>query len=108
MHLVLCPISAPDKRVHAEEGTSPVRTIRVRRVSTHVPFSQLYEIEFSSYGVEGKTLDRWVTRGPAGDLTPHVGGGRAWAVVREVNRQWELGERDWAVELEYDPQAPKT
>jgi hypothetical protein len=98
----------PDGHVRAEEGASPVRMIRIRRVSTHVPFSQLYEIELSSRGVGGTILDSWVTRGPAGDLTPHVGVGSAWALVREVNRQWELGERGWAVEFEYDPQASKS
>src|SRR6185369_9774036 len=97
----------PDKRVRVEEGASAVRTIRVRRVATHVPFSQLYEIVLSSRGVAGTTLDRWVTRGPAAELTPHVGGSRAWALVREANREWELGERDWAVEFEYEPQAGK-
>jgi len=41
-----------------------------------------------------------VTSTPRAVLEPLLGVGDAWSFVEEADRQWEAGNRDWAVEFE--------
>lgn len=77
--------------------------IRIRRIPSKFPLSRVYEVEISPHGwPEG--AQRHVTRSPNALLEPILGVGDAWSFVREADRQWANGKRDWAVEYEEDPQ----
>lgn len=71
--------------------------IRIRRVRQRVPIGRLYEVELSGEHSTGGTTHS-VTRGPVSLLEPIVGVGDAWSFVHEADRQWEHGNRGWAVE----------
>jgi hypothetical protein len=75
--------------------------IRIRRVRTRVPLSRLYEVELSQRGSPNRALH--VTRSPTSLLEATLGIGDAWSFVDEADRQWDAGNRGWAVEFEERP-----
>lgn len=73
--------------------------IRIRRVPSRFPWRREFEVEFQPRSFS-EPLWRQVTRTPVLVLEPLVGIGDAWPLVDEANRQWRLGNRGWAVEIE--------
>lgn len=81
--------------------------IRIRRVASGIPFSsripffRLYEVELIPNSRTGKAR-RFMTRSPISVLEPLLGIGDAWSFVNEANRQWDVGNRGWAVEYKQE------
>lgn len=73
--------------------------IRVRRRLSRLPFSRLYEVEIIPAG-RVDLSEKHLTRAPNRVLEPILGLADAWSFVREADRQWERGNREWAVEFE--------
>lgn len=73
--------------------------IRIRRVPTRVPFSRVYEVEIAPHGWP-ETAKCHRTKTPNAVLEPILGVGDAWSFVQEADRQWDAGNRGWAVEFE--------
>lgn len=73
--------------------------IRIRRVPSRLPFTRRYEVEVAPRDWPANAR-RQVTGTPRAVLEPLLGVGDAWSFVEEADRQWDAGNRDWAVEFE--------
>ena len=73
--------------------------IRIRRVTSKLPFSRRYEVELAPHGWP-ENAQRQMTSTPKAVLEPLLGVGDAWSFVEEADRQWAAGNRGWAVEFE--------
>ena len=76
--------------------------IRVRRAAAAVPWVRRYELQLlpkgsATTGAERLTLGRGAS---VRRLEVVVGVGDAWSFIGEADRQWEAGNRGWAVEFE--------
>jgi hypothetical protein len=61
-----------------------------------------YETELTPRASASPPVRR-ITRAPNALLEPVLGVGDAWSFVSEADRQWEAGNRGWAVEFEEGP-----
>lgn len=73
--------------------------IRIRRVSSKLTFARRYEVEVPPHGWP-ENARRQVTGTPKAVLEPLLGVGDAWSFVEEADRQWDAGNRGWAVGFE--------
>jgi hypothetical protein len=81
--------------------------IRIRRINnSRIPLLRKYEIELAPHGWPDMAR-RHITGAPNKILEPLLGIGDSWSFIHEADRQWERGNRDWAVEFEEDPNIRK-
>ena len=71
-------------------------------MSRRLPFGRVYEIEYAPLSDASAGWLR-TTRSPNASLEPLLGVGDAWSFVDEADRQWDQGNRGWAVEFEERP-----
>jgi hypothetical protein len=83
--------------VWGQDECDPV--IRIRRVPQRLPIGRLYEVELDPTG-EPERKTRRTTRGPLSVIQPVLGVRDAWSFIDEADRQWDAGQRGWAVEYE--------
>lgn len=89
--------------------SSAVAVIRIRRVRSTVPFLRRYEsiipflrryeVDLAPHG-SAKPSAHTLTGNPLAVLEPLLGVGDAWSFIKEADRQWAAGNRDWAVSYE--------
>jgi hypothetical protein len=75
--------------------------IRIRRVTTGLPFLRTYELQFAASATEQPRESVKLHRGAAlRRLERDIGTGDAWSFITAADQAWRAGDQAWAVEYE--------